>query len=38
MRQLLNCIGVCNNEVRLPLVKATKQLQDKIAVFIDGFS
>ena len=38
IKAVLNSFDICNNNVRLPLVKATKELQDKIADFIAVFS
>lgn len=38
IKAVLSSLGICNNNVRLPLVKATKELQGKIADFITDFS
>lgn len=37
IKTLLKKINICDDEVRLPLVKATKGLQEKIADFIDNY-
>lgn len=34
IKAVLDCLGICNKEVRLPLVVATPNLQEKIANFI----
>jgi 4-hydroxy-tetrahydrodipicolinate synthase len=36
IKSVLNCLGICNNEVRLPLVEATSNLQEKIANYIQN--
>ncbi len=38
IKAVLNCLGICEKEVRLPLVIATNSLQEKIANFIDDYS
>lgn len=38
IKAVLERLGVCKKEVRLPLVEATKPLQDKIEIFIDQFN
>ncbi len=38
IKAVLSRLGICNKEVRLPLVEATKSLQDKIEIFIDQFN
>jgi 4-hydroxy-tetrahydrodipicolinate synthase len=37
IKSVLNCLGICNNEVRLPLVEATSNLQEKIANYIQNY-
>lgn len=37
IKTLLKKIGICGDEVRLPLVKATRNLENKIANFIDNY-
>lgn len=37
IKAVLQELAICKNDVRLPLVKATKQLQDKIASFVESF-
>ena len=37
IKAVLNCLGICNKEVRLPLVEATSNLQEKIANFIQDY-
>ena len=37
IKSLLKKVDVCGNEVRLPLVKATPNLENKIAEFIDRY-
>lgn len=37
IKAVLERIGISNKSVRLPLVEATKQLQDKIEIFIDQY-
>jgi 4-hydroxy-tetrahydrodipicolinate synthase len=38
IKAVLNSLEICNKEVRLPLVIASENLQEKIAGFIDNFS
>lgn len=37
IKSMLKKIGICGDEVRLPLVKATSSLEQKIADFIDNY-
>lgn len=37
IKAMLKKLNICNDEVRLPLVKATKTLQNKIASFINDY-
>lgn len=37
IKSVLNCLGICNNQVRLPLVEATSNLQEKIANYIQNY-
>ena len=37
IKSLLKKIGICGDQVRLPLVIATENLQVKIASFIDNY-
>jgi 4-hydroxy-tetrahydrodipicolinate synthase len=37
IKSVLNCLGICNNEVRLPLVEATSNLEEKIANYIQNY-
>lgn len=37
IKAVLQKMGICNDEVRLPLVQATEELQTKISDFVDKF-
>ena len=37
IKVLLNKLGICEPFVRLPLVKASTKLQEKISTFIDYY-
>lgn len=37
IKTVLQVLDICSNDVRLPLVKATSELQDKIAKFVKEF-
>lgn len=37
IKAMLEKLGICSSEVRLPLVKASEQLQEKINSFIDNY-
>lgn len=37
IKSVLEKMGICNDQVRLPLVKASKELKVKISNFVDGF-
>ena len=38
IKTVLSCIKICGNEVRLPLVIASKELRDKIKTFIEKYN
>ena len=37
IKTVLEELGICRNEVRLPLVKASKELHSKITNFVNAF-
>jgi len=37
VKTVLQKLGICNNDVRLPLVKASKELTTKIVNFVEEF-
>ena len=37
IKAVLNCLGLCSDKVRLPLVSATDELKNKIKRFVDQF-
>lgn len=38
IKAMLNKLGICGNNVRIPLVPATKDLQEKINTFVNNFT